>query len=104
MDGDGTSLVTADDVEVWPYSVGLSVKLKTFLGTLHWPVAEADLGGGGISFVEIPILYELWAGERLVLEKAVPRYRRLGRPISVSALPFQALILGVRTGSLGPFF
>ena len=35
------------------------------------------------------ILYELWAGERLVLEKAVPRYRRPVRPSSVSlcALP-----------------
>ena len=33
-------------------------------------------------------MYELWAGESLVLEKAVPRYRRQGRPISVSAVPF----------------
>ena len=30
---------------------------------------------------------ELWAGERLVLEKALPRYRRGGRHISVSAVP-----------------
>ena len=34
------------------------------------------------------ILYELWAGERLSLEKAHPRYLRPGRPISVSAVPF----------------
>ena len=34
------------------------------------------------------ILYELWAGERLSLEKAQPRYLRPGRPISVSAVPF----------------
>ena len=34
------------------------------------------------------ILYELWAGERLSLEKATPRYLRPGRPISVSAVPF----------------
>ena len=40
-----------------------------------------------MSFVEILILYELWAGERLVFEKAVLRYRRPGRPISVSAVP-----------------
>ena len=32
------------------------------------------------------ILYELWAGERLSLEKARPRYLRPGRPISV--VPF----------------
>ena len=43
---------------------------------------------GGISYVELLILYELWAGERLVLEKAHPRYLRPGRPISVSAVPF----------------
>ena len=30
----------------------------------------------------------LWAGERLVLEKAVTQYRRPERPISVSAVPF----------------
>ena len=30
----------------------------------------------------------MWAGERLSLEKAHPRYLRLGRPISVSAVPF----------------
>ena len=33
-------------------------------------------------------MYELWAGERLILEKAHPRYLRPGRPISVSAVPF----------------
>ena len=33
-------------------------------------------------------MYELWPGERLVLEKALPRYRRPHRPISVSAVPF----------------
>ena len=32
-------------------------------------------------------MYELWAGERLFLEKAHPRYLRPGRPISVSAVP-----------------
>ena len=37
---------------------------------------------------ELLILYELWARERLSLEKAVPRYLRPGRPISVSAVTF----------------
>ena len=46
------------------------------------------MGGGGVSYLELLILYEQWAGERLSLEKAVPRLRRPGRPISVSALPF----------------
>ena len=38
--------------------------------------------------LELLILYELWAGERLSLEKSHPRYLRPGRPISVSAVPF----------------
>ena len=81
-------VVTLADVAGWPYSVGILVKWVTFLGTLHWPVRGADLGVGGVSFVELLILYELWAGERRVLEKATPRYQRLGRQISVSAVPF----------------
>ena len=46
----------------------------SFLGTLHWPAGGSDLGVGGISYLELLILYELWAGERLSLEKATPRY------------------------------
>ena len=38
--------------------------------------------------MELLILHELWAGERLSLEKAHPRYLRPGRPIPVSAVPF----------------
>ena len=59
-----------------------------FLGSLHWPAGGMDLGVGGISHVELLILYELWAGEGLSSEKAHPRYLRPGRPISVSAVPF----------------
>ena len=91
-DGESIALAaapnTADDVGTWTYSVGILVKWVAFLGSLHWPAAGTDLGVGGVSFVEVLILCELWAGERLVLEKAVPRYRRPGRPISVSAVPF----------------
>ena len=61
--------INADDVAQWPYTPGLLVKWVAFLGTLHWPAGGLDLGVGGISYVELLILYELWAGERLVLEK-----------------------------------
>ena len=64
----------------------------TLLGYLSWYFAWAcwgvDLGVGGVSYVELLILNELWAGERLSLEKAHPRYLRPGRQISVSAVPF----------------
>ena len=64
------------------------VKWAAFLHSLHWPQGGADLGVGGVSYVELLILYVLWAGERLSLEKAVPQYGRAGRSISVSAVPF----------------
>ena len=81
-------VIAADDVSAWPYSVGILVELVAFLSTLHWPASGADLGVGGVSYVELLLLNGLWAGERLVLEKALPWYRRPGRPISVSAVPF----------------
>ena len=80
--------ISCRNIEVWPFSVGMLVKWVSFLSSLHWPVGERDLGVGGVSSVELLILYELWAGERLELEKAVPCYRRPGRSISVSAVPF----------------
>ena len=78
----------AEDVARWPYSAGLLVKWVASLGSLHWPAGGVNLGVGGVSYVELLILYELWAGERLTLEKAHPRCLRPGRPISVSAVPF----------------
>ena len=75
------------DVSFWPFSVGLLLKIVHFLGSLHWPRGADDLGVGGVSYLELLTLYERWAGERLVIESAVPFARRVGRPISVSAVP-----------------
>ena len=47
-----------------------------------------ELCVGGISYVDLLILYERSAGERLTLEKAHPRYLRPGRLIAVSVVPF----------------
>ena len=80
--------ICAEDISLWPYTPRLLIKWVSFLYSLHWPVGDLDLGVGGVSFVELLILYELWAGERLALKKAHPRYLRPGRPISVSAVPF----------------
>ena len=82
------SAICAEDIASWPFSPGLLVKWVSFLSSLHWLVGGLDLGVGGISYVELLLLYELWAGERFSLEKAHPRYLRPGRPISVSAVPF----------------
>ena len=82
------SAVCAVDIAQWPYTPGLLDKWVSFSGSLHWPAGGLDLGVGGVPFVELLLLYELWAGERLSLEKGHPRYLRPGRPISVSAVPF----------------
>ena len=81
-------VLTNEDIALWPYTPSLLVKWVSFLASLHWPAGGSDLGVGGISYVELLILYELWVGERLSFEKATPRYLRPGRSISVSAVPF----------------
>ena len=95
-----TSAICAEDVAHWPHTIGLLVKWVSFLGSLHWPAGGLDLGVGGVSYVELLILDELWAGERLSLEKAHPGYLRSGRPISVSAVPFGPGIDIWRSGRL----
>ena len=97
--------ISDDDVSSWPFSVGLLVKIVHFLGSLHWPRGAGDLGIGGVSYLELLILYERWAGERLVVESAVPFARRVGRPISVSAVPVgPGIILGALVVFLEVFF
>ena len=65
------SAICAEDIAHWPCTTGLLVKWVAFLGTLHWPAGGWDLGVGGISFVDWLILEELWAGERLSLERVI---------------------------------
>ena len=59
------SAICAEDIAHWPYTSALLVKWVSFSGSLHWPAGGLDLGVGGVSYVELLILYELWAGERL---------------------------------------
>ena len=63
--------ITSADVAAWPYSVGILVRFTSFLGTLHWPSGSVDLGHFGISFLELLILFEQWAGHRLLSEKGL---------------------------------
>ena len=73
-----------DDFDHWPYSTGPLIKFSAFLGSLNWSSGEEDLVMGGVSFIEVLIVYELWAGERLVLETALPKYQGRGRSITVA--------------------
>ena len=79
--------ISGDDVGRWPLSPGSLVKLAAFLSSLTWPNEVTDLGAGGVSYVELLILFERWEGERLRIEESVPKYRRPGRPISVLGSP-----------------
>ena len=40
-----------------------------FWGSLHWLVGAVDMGHFGITFLEALILFEQWAGHRLLSEK-----------------------------------
>ena len=71
------------------------------MSTLHWPASGADFGVGGVSHVQLLILHELWAGERLDFEKAIPRGWRTGRTISVSVPPGPGIDIWRSCGFLG---
>ena len=60
--------ITDLDIAAWPYSVGILVRFTSFLNTLHWSSGSVDLGHFGISFLELLILLEQWAGHRLLSE------------------------------------
>ena len=79
--------ISSADIALWPYTPGLLVKWVSFLATLHWPAGGPDLGVGGISYLELLILYELWAGEGVQFQC------RLFRLV-------QALIFGALAGLL----
>ena len=78
---------TGSDIAAWPYSVGILVKFTSFLNTLHWPSGAADIGHFGISFLELLILFEQWAGHRLLSEKVTRPHVRAHRPILVPSVP-----------------
>ena len=67
--------------------MAILVRFTSFLGILHWPSSSVDLGHDGISFLELLILFEQWAGHRLLGEKVTRPHVRAGRPISVSSVP-----------------
>ena len=79
--------ISGDDVSAWPYSVSILVRFTSFLGGLHWPSGSADLGHDGVSFLELLILFEQWAGHWLLSVLVTRPHTRAGRPILVSSVP-----------------
>ena len=79
--------ISGTDIAAWPYSVGILCLFTSFLHTLHWPSGVVDLGHFGISFLELLILFEQWAGHRLLSEKATRPHVRAHRPILIPSVP-----------------
>ena len=63
------------------------VRFTSFLNTLHWPAVSVDLGHFHISFLELLILLEQWAGHRLLSENVTRPHVTAGRPISLPSVP-----------------
>ena len=72
--------ISGTDVAAWPYSVSILIRFTSFLNTLHWPSGYGDLCHFGISFLELSILFEQWAGHRLLSERVTRPYVRANRP------------------------
>ena len=78
--------ISGADISAWPFCVGILVRFTSFLGHLHWPSGSVDMGHFGVSFLELVILFEQWAGHRLLGEKVTRPHVRAGRAISVSSV------------------
>ena len=57
-----------------------------FFGALQWPAGADDMGHLGISFLEVLILFEQWAGHWLLSESVTRPHIRANRPISISSV------------------
>ena len=79
--------ISGADIAAWPYSVSILIRFTSFLNTLHWPSGSDDLGHFGISFLELLILFEQWAGHRLLGEKVTRPHVRANRPILIPSVP-----------------
>ena len=79
--------ITDADIAAWPYSVSVLIRITYFLNTLHWPSGTEDFGHFGISFLELLILFEQWAGHRLLCEKVTGPHVRANRPILIPSVP-----------------
>ena len=76
------------------------IRFTSFHNTLHWPSGTGDSGHFGISFLELLILFEQWAGHRLLSEKVTRPHVRANRPILLLFLCREEFKLGMAVSSL----
>ena len=87
--------ITQDDVAVWPYSVDILLVFSSFLASLHWPQSAPDLGKFGISYLQLLLMFEVFARHRLLTEKTVRSHLR---PVDPSFFRDFQLVSGKRSG------
>ena len=80
-------LIGEGDVAACPFSIGILLRSLMFWVACTGLVMLVTLGLVEFPIIELLIFFERWAGERLVVEGAVPFARRVERPNSVSAVP-----------------
>ena len=71
-------VVTGAGIAAWQNSVGILCKFTVFRGSLHWPVDAVDMEHFGV--LAVLILFEQWAGHRLLSEKVTGPHVRADRP------------------------
>ena len=95
--------ITPEDVAVWPYSVNILLDFSSFLTSLHWPQGDSDLGKFGISYFELLLMFEIYAGHRLHVEKAIRPHLRPSSQTPSFFLGFR-LVQGKRSATGVSFF
>ena len=80
------------------------IRFTSFLETLHWPSGSVDFGHFGISFWELLILFEQWAGHRLLSEKVTRHHVRANRRILIPSVPVSVLKFGMVASLLVAWF
>ena len=76
--------ITQDDVASWPNSVDILLVFSSFLASLHWPQDTSDFGKFGISYFELLLMFEVYAGHRLQTVFSVRSHLRSRRPLAFS--------------------
>ena len=78
--------ISGADIAAWPCSVSPLCKFSSFLRSLHWLAGAEDKGHFRVSYLEVLILSEQWAGHQLLSEKVTRSHFRAHHQISISSV------------------
>ena len=78
--------ISGADIAAWPCSVSPLCKFSSFLRSLHWLAGAEDKGHFRVSYLEVLLLSEQWAGHQLLSEKVTRSHFRAHHQISISSV------------------